>query len=127
VLVLGELGAGNQAVYTQVGAIGPADWTFEGTGDFLGDGKSDILLQSTSGSGALVVGELNAADQFVYTQIGGVGPEWTFKGTGDYLGEGHDQFLIQDPSTGVVVVGDVISGSAHYTQVGGLGAEWSFH
>ena len=38
-VVVGEPGANGQMAYTQIAALG-TEWTFKGTGDFLGTGQA---------------------------------------------------------------------------------------
>ena len=80
-------------------------WTIAGTGDFNGDGLSDILWYNTS-SGQALVWFLNGA-----TVIGGgspgsvpVGQGWTIAGTGDFNGDGFSDILWYNTSSGQVVV-----------------------
>ena len=110
-------------VYAQVAALGP-EWSIVESGDFLGNGKTDFLMENTNG--ALVVGEVGAGGQAGYTAVGGLGPEWSFVGAGDYFGTGRDGFLIESTS-GVVVEGTIAAGHVTYAQVGALGPEWKFH
>ena len=121
-VVVGEVGAGDLAGYTQVSGLGP-EWKFVGGGDFLGDGRSAFLIEN--GAGSVDVGEV-VNGQAQYAQVAGLGPEWKFVGAGDFLGDGKSDFLIENAS-GAVVVGEVgAGGQAAYTQVAGLGPEWSF-
>jgi len=112
-----------QASYVQIGALGP-EWTFEGVGHFLADGKTGFLIENTAG--AVVVGEIGSNGQAAYTQVAALGSQWKFVGTGDFLGDGHTDFLIQN-AAGEVVVGEVGSnGQAAYTAIVGLGSDWTF-
>ncbi len=121
-VVVGEVGAGGQASFAQVSALGP-EWKFVGEGDFMDHGRADYLIQNASG--AVDLGEIGAGGQASYVQVAALGPEWSFKGTGDFLGHGDDQFLILN-TDGAVYVGEVNSGQAQYAEVGALGPEWSF-
>ena len=81
------------------GAAGPFNpgpsWQIKGTGDFNGDGKSDILWQNTDGTAAIwLMNGMNA------TAVGAVGPfnpgpSWHIEGTGDYDGDGRSDILWQ--------------------------------
>ena len=70
VVVVGEV-LDAQSSYAQIGALGH-EWTFAGSGDFLGVGKSGFLVENTAG--AVEVGEL-AFGQASYVQVGNLGPE----------------------------------------------------
>ena len=74
-----------------------------GTGDFNGDGHSDILFQNTSGQA--LVWEMNGA-----SLIGGgavstnPGPAWKAIGTGDFNDDGDSDILFQNTSSGQVSI-----------------------
>ena len=78
---------------------GPS-WRAVGTGDFNGDGNSDILWQNTS-TGQASIWEMDGN-----TRIGGgpvtpnPGPSWKAVGTGDFNGDGNSDILWQNTSTG---------------------------
>ena len=76
--------------------------------DFNADGKSDFLIQNTSG--AVVVGE-DIGNAASYSAVTGLGSEWTFVSDGDFLGSGSAQFLIENTS-GAVVDGQEVAGGA---------------
>jgi hypothetical protein len=111
------------AKYTPIAVLG-SDWKFVGSGDFLGDGKDQFLVQNAAGT--VIAGEVGAGGKVHFTSLAGLGPEWRFVGSGDYLGEGHDQFAIEN-KTGGLFIGDDVGGHVRYSEVGGLGPEWSFH
>ena len=82
---------------TKVSAPG-SDWHVVGTGDFNGDGKSDILWETNSGK--LAIWELNgnqiqSADyvKIGQTNVGAPGSDWHVVGTGDYNGDGKSDIL----------------------------------
>jgi hypothetical protein len=109
--------------YTPVAALGP-EWKYVGSGDVLGDGKAQFLIENAAG--ALAAADIGADGKAHYTTLAGLGPEWTIEGVGDYLGGSHDQVVIENTS-GAVVIGDWSGGQTHWTQVSQLGSEWSFH
>ena len=92
---------------------GPA-WQAVGTGDFNGDGPSDILFQNT-GSGEASIWDMNGA---ILTGGGPVtpnpGPSWKAIGTGDFNDDGFSDILFQNASNGQVSVwemnGNTLSG-----------------
>ena len=67
--------------YTQVAALGP-EWKFVGTGDFLGDGHADFLIENTA---ARWWSARSVDGQAAYTRSAALGPEWKFVGAGDFL------------------------------------------
>jgi hypothetical protein len=96
-----------------VGGLGP-EWSLRGVGDYLGDGKDQVLIENNHGW--LVVGEVNPAGVMTYKSLGGLGSEWHFLGTSDYLHNGHDTFLIEN-AAGHTAVGDAaaLTWGAEYT------------
>jgi hypothetical protein len=91
----------NGAQSTWVGAVGPLNpgptWQIKGTGDFNGDGKSDILWQGDDGTPAIWL--MNGAQS---TWVGAVGPfasgalaGWQIKGSGDFNGDNKSDILWQ--------------------------------
>jgi hypothetical protein len=82
------------------------NWSIVGTGDFNGDGKSDILWRDTSGNVAIweMSGTtiLNQATSFVANVSG----NWSIYGSGDYNGDGFSDILWRDTS-GNVAIGEM--------------------
>ena len=74
---------------------GPS-WTRIGTGDFNGDGHSDILWQNANGQAA--IWEMNGTNQIAGGALVGPnpGPSWKAIGTGDFNGDGHSDILWQN-------------------------------
>jgi VCBS repeat-containing protein len=120
---------------SDVGAPGH-DWHVIGTGDFDGDGKSDLLWQTDSG--ALAIWEMNgtqikAADyiKLEHANIGVPGPDWHFAATSDYNGDGKSDLLWRTDSGALAIwqmdgtqisLADYIKlGSA---DVGAPGSDW---
>jgi hypothetical protein len=71
---VGEVGANNQASFTQVAALGP-EWKFVGAGDYFGEGHDQFLIENSGG--AIVVGDYFAG-QIHYTQVSGLPSDWLF-------------------------------------------------
>jgi hypothetical protein len=118
--------SGASTSFVQVSALG-AEWAFEGSGDFYGDGKDQFMVFNTNG--AVDIGEVQANHTTTYTQVSSISPSsWRFEGVGDFLGDGKDQFLLFN-TNGAIDVGEV--NAAHngvtYTQVGSISpAQWKF-
>ena len=77
----------------------PPGWTVVGTGDFNGDGKTDILWRCTDASGAtctngtVVIWEMSGGTILASVGWQHVSPGWTIVGTGDFNGDGKTDIL----------------------------------
>ncbi len=119
-LAIGEI-AGGHATYIYPTAL-PSGWSFVGTGDFLGDGKSEFMIQNASG--LVAIGKLaNGAPTFSFPAF--LDASWKFVGDGDFLGDGRDQFMVEN-TTGTVAIGEIVNGHPTYIYPTGLAAEWKF-
>ena len=72
----------------------PEGWTVIGTGDFNGDGRTDVLWRHENGT----ITDWLAQEKGVFrgnfeTFNVGVGADWTFAGTGDFNGDGRADAL----------------------------------
>jgi hypothetical protein len=92
----------NQAT-SFVANVPAGNWSIVGTGDFNGDGKSDILWRDTGGNVAIweMNGTtiLNQATSFVANVSG----NWAIYGNGDYNGDGYSDILWRDSSGNVAI------------------------
>ena len=71
---IGQVGSNGQMTYTQVASIG-SEWKFVGTGDVLGQGHDQFIVENSNG--AVDVGNVvNGQAQF--TQVSALGSEWSF-------------------------------------------------
>ena len=78
-----------------VGAVGSnpgPNWEVKGTGDFNGDGKSDILWQGEDGTAAVWLMDGTKPSTTPSAQSG---TGWEIKGTGDFNGDGKSDILWQ--------------------------------
>jgi hypothetical protein len=82
------------------------DWQVKATGDFNGDGMSDILLQNAA-NGACYVWEMNGLN-LAQNGTGFVGwtpgKDWLVNATGDYNGDGMSDILLQNAYDGACYV-----------------------
>ena len=81
-------------------------WQAKGTGDFNGDGRTDVLWHNP-GTGSVAVWLLNGTtviDDAVmnWTVLGSTG--WELKGTGDFNRDGKIDLVWHNPGTGLVNV-----------------------
>ncbi len=88
---------GAQVTPAGVGALSTA-WSIVGTGDFKGDGKSDILLRDTSGN--VGIWFMNGA-QVTPAGVGNLATTWSVAETGDFNGDRMSDILWQDTSGNV--------------------------
>ena len=70
-----------------------------GVADFNGDGKADILWQSTS-TGERGVYLMNGTAVTSWVSLGIVPTTWQIAGTGDFNGDGQTDILWQNTTTG---------------------------
>ena len=97
-------GTGALVDYGSVGWTPGSAWQVKGTGDFNGDGKSDILLQNAS-DGSCYIWEMNGTSLVGYGSVGWTpGSAWQVKGTGDFNGDGKSDILLQNAQTGACFI-----------------------
>jgi len=86
----------------EVGWKAGADWVAKATGDFDGDGKSDIFLQNVKDG----LGYIWAMDGLALKDGGSgevgwkAGPDWVARASGDFDGDGKSDILLQNVETG---------------------------
>jgi hypothetical protein len=76
----------------------PSNWNIAGTGDFNGDGYTDILWRDTSGDTGvwLMTGSATQVQMLSWTDFGLVPTSWHIAGTGDFNGDGYTDILWQN-------------------------------
>lgn len=74
-------------------------WSIVGTGDFDGDGRSDILWRNADST--LAVWRMDGTTVLGGGSVYRPGTDWTVAGIGDFDGDGRSDILLQD-STGII-------------------------
>ena len=70
-------------------------WTVQGTGDFNGDGRDDVLWRNTNGDVTNWLGQANGNFAGSAT-FNNPGAGWSVAGVGDFNGDGRDDILWQN-------------------------------
>jgi FG-GAP-like repeat len=76
----------------------------EGTGDFSGDGHTDILLQNTNGN--VAIWNINDGHISQSAVVANPGPNWHVASTGDFNLDGKTDIALQN-NNGAVAVWDM--------------------
>ena len=107
-----------------LGVIG-TEWKLLASGDFNGDGRSDMLYRRTS-DGMLALYLMNGFNIIAAQLMGAVGPDWNQAGVGDFNGDGRRDLVLRRSSDGLVAIylldGFNIIGAQI---IGAIGTEWS--
>jgi uncharacterized repeat protein (TIGR01451 family) len=103
-------------------------WQVVGTGDFNGDGRSDIALFNTS-TGDVAIWTINSTGTAIATgaALGHSGLTWKVVGTGDFNADGRSDIALQNVNNGDVAVWQLnpaATAIATGTVVGGSGLVW---
>jgi hypothetical protein len=94
-----SLGNGTYSGYSPVGAVG--GYGVIGTGDFNGDGTTDILLQDAGGS--IIDWTLNKGAYSGYDPVGNANASgYGVVGTGDFNGNGTSDVLLENGSGNLI-------------------------
>jgi hypothetical protein len=83
----------------QVGTINAAGgWHFADTGDFNGDGKTDLLLLNDTNNG-VAIWEMNGTQVMASPQVGTMDAGLSYAGMGDYNGDHKTDLLFENDAT----------------------------
>jgi hypothetical protein len=103
----------------------PADQVVA-TGDFNGDGTSDIAQRNTA-SGDMVNWQMadSAVDEAI--DLGRAGLDWAVLGAGDFNGDGTEDILFRNETSGWLLDWQMSDGgTAASVAIGGAGLDWDF-
>jgi ribosomal protein S11 len=86
-----------------VSQVSGGQWLIKGTGDFNGDGMSDILWQDMSGN--VAIWEMNGTTVLNQNSsfVANVAGQWSIQLTGEFNGDGMSDVLWQDTSGNVAI------------------------
>ena len=79
----------------------PTSWTIVGTGDFNGDGNTDLLWRDIDGDVAIWF--MNGTTLVSGPDLGNIPTNWTIVGTGDFNGDGYSDILWRDTAGDVAI------------------------
>ncbi len=93
----------NGAALTGGGAIANpgAAWTYEGSGDFLGDGGTDMLFRNQNGT--LVYWAVSGTSIYAAYTLANPGGTWSVVGLGDFNNDGSSDILFADAAGDLAV------------------------
>ncbi|EJN11688.1 putative calcium-binding protein [Bradyrhizobium sp. YR681] len=94
------------AASPQVGSINAAaGWHFQDTGDFNGDGKTDLLFMNDTTHG-VAIWQMNGTQIAASPQIGSINAAggWRYDATGDYNGDNKTDLLFENTTTHALAV-----------------------
>ncbi len=101
-----EMNGTSIATNQSVGTINAgAGWQFANTGDFNGDGKTDLMFLNSANNG-VAIWEMNGTQILASPQIGTINAAggWHFAATGDFNGDGMTDLLFLNSATSGVAI-----------------------
>jgi Carboxypeptidase regulatory-like domain/Putative Ig domain/FG-GAP-like repeat/Ig-like domain CHU_C associated len=84
-----------------IGTPGSA-WRVAATGDFNGDGRTDVILQNNT-TGEIAEWQMNGNVLVAGAVIASLGTNWQVATAGDFNGDGRSDLILQNTSTGDIV------------------------
>lgn len=119
-LMNGATGTPTAVTYTTF--VPSTNFTAVGTGDFNGDGKSDILLRNNTTGDAVVLFMNGATETGSPLTVTGPGAGWTLSGAEDVNRDGFSDLLWQNTTTGQVVTQEMTTSGVPLGGLFNLGA-----
>jgi hypothetical protein len=78
-------------------------WHFADTGDFNGDGKTDLLMLNDTTNG-VAIWQMNGTQVTANPQVGTIAAGWHFADIGDFNRDGKsDLLMLNDTTLGVAI------------------------
>ena len=100
-------------------------WAIQGSADFNGDGKSDILWRDTA-SGAVGIWIMDGPAMLGATVVANPGLGWQTEGVGDLDGDGRADIVFRETPSGAVAVWFMDGATLlHATVVGNAPLDWA--
>ena len=116
----GKINTTSGNVDLNLGSV-PWSWQVLGTGDFNGDGRSDLLWRNETGITA--IWEMNGNQVIGNYGIGTLSTDWRFVDTGDFNGDGNSDVLWRH-NNGAIKIWQVNSGQMSDLSLGSVPNEW---
>jgi uncharacterized protein YjiK len=98
-------------------------WSVAGTGDFNGDGTSDVLLKNTDGT--VAQWQINNATVTKSGVIGKLDAGWSIAGTGDFNGDGKADILLKNTDGRIAQWQTNATGAPTGLAVSSITSDWS--
>jgi predicted nucleic acid-binding Zn ribbon protein len=105
-------------------------WKTAGTGDFNGDGQSDILWRNDDGTIALWQINGSTVVNSSLTSTPFLDPSWKINGTGDFNGDGKADILWRNTNTGEIDIWQMNGAKvldSSLTSTPTLDSSWAFN
>jgi Ca2+-binding RTX toxin-like protein len=102
---------GANASDTPLSWLDGVHWSYQGTGDFNGDGQSDLLVRSAAGTTSIFL--MNGSNVTAATGLSWLdGTHWTYQATGDFNGDGKADILVQNQQSLQTTMMAMVDGNA---------------
>lgn len=123
-----QMDGNNVVAGPQIGIYNAAGgWAYTGTGDFNGDGKTDLLFLNATTNG-VAIWQIDGAQVTAAPQIGIAAAGWAYTSTGDFNGDGKTDLLFSNAATHGLMIWQVKGTQiADNSQIGTVNAAAGWH